>query len=276
MRRMAEEAIAADCEKSRLAGAGAVDDACAASLATASTSMPVHRPAVETEGRARARAGPSAPGRLVDPRAHAVLVVDADEDDRQIPQRRHVHALVEDALLHCAVAEKGDGYRRRLAGAWRSAPRRPPPGCRRRRWRWRRDGPAPCRRCASSRPCRRNSQRTSRRFPPSSGSGSAPRARKMPWPRWCVVKVSLGPQVAADTGCGGLPRRSRGAAWSLRSRRAGRARLRVPRRCGCAASSGRVREAACCAARRFQLCFHLPQSCGRSLSVDVVTILRLF
>ncbi len=46
--------------------------------------------------------------RAIDARAHAVLVVDADEQDRQVPQGRHVHALVEDALLHRAVAEERD------------------------------------------------------------------------------------------------------------------------------------------------------------------------
>ena len=38
--------------------------------------------------------------------------------------------------------------------------RRPHAGCRRRRWRWRPDGPAPCRRCASSHPCRGNSRQS--------------------------------------------------------------------------------------------------------------------
>src|SRR5690606_13872456 len=45
-------------------------------------------------------------GRLIDARSHAVLVVDADKNHRQAPHAGHVHALIENALLHCAVAKE--------------------------------------------------------------------------------------------------------------------------------------------------------------------------
>ena len=41
-------------------------------------------------------------------RRHAVAVVLAHEDDRQLPDRRHVERLVEGALVVGAVAEEGD------------------------------------------------------------------------------------------------------------------------------------------------------------------------
>ncbi len=106
-------------------------------------------------------------GRMIDARPHAVLIVDADEQHRQVPQRRHIHAFVENALLHRAVAEERDGDRivlqplRREPGAddVRDAAADDRVGAR--------DARAPCRRCASSRPCRCNSRLRGRRSPPS-------------------------------------------------------------------------------------------------------------
>ena len=41
--------------------------------------------------------------------SHPIFVVDADEDDREFPECREVHALVQPSLLHRTIPKKGHG-----------------------------------------------------------------------------------------------------------------------------------------------------------------------
>src|SRR5207248_981577 len=54
--------------------------------------------------------GDTTSGHLAGGRVLAVLVVLADVDNGQLPERRHVHRLVEQPLAERAVAEEADRY----------------------------------------------------------------------------------------------------------------------------------------------------------------------
>ena len=103
---MTIEAIARDREETRFAQAGVADDALGCLVHQLDIGA-VDDHAIEPESTS-ALVECEIGGGAIDPRAHAILVVDADENHRQRPQRRQVHALVEDALLHGAVAIEGD------------------------------------------------------------------------------------------------------------------------------------------------------------------------
>ena len=67
-------------------------------------------PSTVSEGMSKTspRASGSAPGGdVLDGGEFAIAVVFADEQHRQAPDRRHVHDLEQQALIECAVAEKG-------------------------------------------------------------------------------------------------------------------------------------------------------------------------
>ena len=108
------------------------------------------RPGSQSLSACRDRAG----GDLGEVRVLVVEVVLAHVDDGQLPERSHVHDLVQQPLAERAVAEETDGdaicaqQLRRERGAGRDSC-----GCPR-RWRSRRGCRWRGRRCASSRPCR--------------------------------------------------------------------------------------------------------------------------
>ena len=115
--------------------------------------------------------------------AHAVAVVLADEDDRQLPQRGHVERLVERADVHGRLAEEADAHLVAAAVLDREA-RRPPRAARgRRRCRGRRGS-----RCSASNRCiepplppaQPSPCRTAR---PSRRVAVMPRASAWPWSR---------------------------------------------------------------------------------------------
>ena len=154
LRAWAIEAIAIDRQKGRTPGARAIDRRRRAASATTSTSSPSTVSAASPKACARscrARVG----GGLIDARAHAILVVDADENAGQLPQGRHVHAFVKDACPSRHRRKTPPRSPRRICGAARSA--------RRRQWRDAAtdDGVAPRSQPhvgnASSRPCHGNS-----------------------------------------------------------------------------------------------------------------------
>ena len=128
-------------------------------------------------------------------------VVLADEDQRQLPQRRQVDGLVEVAGLDGAVAEEHHGDR--SAPRSRQPARRRPPsaGCRPPR-RWRPSARARCRQGASSRPA------------PGTGPPSGPSAPPSPDPSgrlWPAHGRGRGGRCRwrRRRAAGGIPRRRR-------------------------------------------------------------------
>ena len=103
---MAEEAIAGHGDEARLAIAGGGEDAFGGLVHRLDIAA-IDGDTIEPKGDgALVQIGVG--GGAVDARSHAILIIDAAEDDRQFPQRRHVHGFIENALLRCAVAKKGD------------------------------------------------------------------------------------------------------------------------------------------------------------------------